>query len=241
MKIEILKTKEEIGKRAAKEFIDVIQKNPEAILGLATGSSPIELYKNLVQAYSNEEISFKNVKTFNLDEYVNIDKNHPQSYFTFMNQNLFSEIDINMNNVNIPAGVGNLEEICKDYNKKLEENVRDIQILGIGTNGHIAFNEPGTKFTQITHITQLAEQTINDNTRFFDKKEDVPTQAISMGLSNIMDSKKIVLIATGKNKASAIKQMIEGKQTEELPASILQNHKDVLILIDEEAASKLKN
>lgn len=239
MKIEILKNADEIGKRAAAEFIKVINDNSQAVIGLATGSSPIKTYKELIKSYEKEEVSFEGVTTFNLDEYVGIDKTSEQSYFHFMNENLFKHINISMNHINIPSGTGELETICKEYDQKLKAQPIDIQILGIGTNGHIAFNEPGTSFEKKTHITTLAEQTISDNARFFSDISEVPTKAISMGLANIMEAKKIVLIATGESKASAVLGMIKEGKTENLPASILQDHQDVLILLDEAAASKL--
>ena len=177
-----------------------------------------------------------------IDEYFGLDASHPQSYHYFMYKNLFNGIDIKDENVHVPCGQGNIQENCDEYNKMLAENPIDIQLLGIGSNGHIGFNEPGTDFNSKTHYVDLKESTIKDNARlFFNGDEDaVPKQAISMGIQNIMDAKSVVLIACGKNKENAVKGMIEGPVTPELPASVLQNHKDVTVIIDKAAAALLE-
>ncbi len=236
MNIHIINDKKQIGKEAARHFIEVLKTKKEPVLGLATGSSPIEMYKCLINAFEEGEISFKNAVTFNLDEYVGIRYDHPQSYYTFMNENLFKHVDIVNKNINIPKGVDN--EI-NAYQQKLDENVRDIQILGIGSNGHIAFNEPGTKFNQTTFKVKLDEATRNDNKRFFTDINEVPTHAITMGLQDIMNSKKIILIAMGTSKADAIYKLVKEPKSEDMPASILKNHPNVEVYIDEDAASKL--
>lgn len=240
MRVEIFNNKEDIAKTAANEFKKVMRDNPKAVLGLATGSSPVGTYHELVEYYKKGEIDFKEVITFNLDEYVGIDRDHAQSYFHFMYEHLFRHVDIDYDNVNIPAGTGDLDEICREYNQKLDEHEIDVQILGIGSNGHIAFNEPGTSFDEVTHVANLDESTIEDNARFFGSKSEVPTQAISMGLKNIMAAKKIVLIATGASKADAVNKMINGDVTTDVPASILQNHDNVLVLLDSEAGAQLE-
>ena len=179
----------------------------------------------MIKAYQEGKVSFKNVKTFNLDEYLGLDGNHDQSYRYFMNHNLFNHIDINEENTHVPGFINSDEEIA------LKGGI-DIQLLGLGSDGHIAFNEPGTPFDSLTHITELTEQTISDNSRFFASIEDVPTKAVTMGLKSIMNAKKIVLIATGKNKADVVRQLIHGEISEALPCSILKKHDDVTIYVD---------
>lgn len=236
MNIHIMKDKDLIAKEASRHFIEVLKEVENPVLGLATGSSPIGMYNQLIKSFEKGEISFKNVKTFNLDEYVGIRYDHPQSYYTFMNEHLFKHVDIVNKNINIPKGDANAIE---QYQQLLNENKRDIQILGIGSNGHIAFNEPGTSFDQTTFEVKLDEATREDNKRFFDSIDQVPTHAITMGLKDIMNSKKIVLIAIGSSKASAVYKMIKEEANESLPASILKNHPNVEVYLDEEAASKL--
>ncbi len=231
---KVIKSKEEIYNDVLEVYVNEINKNPEIVLGLATGSTPEPLYKKLIEAYNDSKISFSKVETFNLDEYEGIKKENEQSYYSFMNKNLFSKVDIKKENINMPP---NKEEGIEEYEKKLNEKKIDIQLLGIGSNGHIAFNEPGTPFNTRTHKVKLAQKTIDDNSRFFDKKEDVPTEAISMGLANIMEAKKIILIAIGETKAEIIKELFSNDNiSEQLPASILKKHEDVTIYMDQEAA-----
>ncbi len=240
--MEIFKYKdyEAISKAAAAFVIREIVKKPNLILGLATGDSPIGLYKHLVKAYEVGIISFKNIKTFNLDEYVGIDKNHTQSYHSFMHKYLFDHIDILPENINIPSNdLENMEKLAEEYNKKMFGNQRDLQILGIGKNGHIGFNEPGSMLGNQTFIVKLDEDTRKANSRFFNSLDEVPKYAITMGIKNIMYSKKILLIASGKSKAEAIYKMVYGPVTDDVPASILQLHPDVTLMIDTEAASLL--
>ena len=240
MKIRI-QSKERIAETVAKIIIDLVNQNPKAVLGLATGSSPLGVYENLVKACQNGEVSFKETTTFNLDEYVGLDENNEQSYRYFMNQNLFDHIDINKENTHVPSGVEDYEQKASEYDGLIEQaGGIDLQILGIGSDGHIAFNEPGTSFDSLTHVADLAESTIKDNSRFFEKIEDVPTQAVTMGLASIMKAKKIILIATGENKADAIKALTCGLITEKMPCSILKKHPDVTLFIDHPAASKVE-
>lgn len=242
MEIKVFESKKELGKGAAKYFIDLVNQKSDAVLGLATGSSPENTYLELINAYKENKVSFANVKTYNLDEYVGLDTNHPQSYYTFMQENLFKHIDIKQENINLPSGIGDTQLNCQLYNDKLAQTEIDMQLLGIGSNGHIAFNEPGTAFDSITHCIELQKNTVADNARFFDNDlTKVPTHALTMGLSNIMQAKQIVLIAYGKNKAQAIYEMVKGPITEALPASILQNHPNVVVLLDEEAAALLND
>lgn len=240
MKIYKYKNYEEVSKAAAAYVIREIIKKPDLILGLATGTSPIGLYQHLIEAYNNYIISFKEVKTFNLDEYVGIPKDHPESYYSFMHKYLFDHIDILPENINIPSNdEKNMAKLAEEYNAKMYGNQRDLQLLGIGKNGHIGFNEPGSELSNQTFIVKLDEQTRLDNSRFFKSIDEVPKYAITMGIKNIMFSKKILLIASGKNKADAIYKTVYGEITEDVPASILQLHPDVTIMVDEEAASKL--
>ena len=216
----------------AKELVKYeINNNPNLVLGLATGSSPVGMYKKLIESYKNNEVSFLNVRTFNLDEYKNLEKTNNQSYRYFMDFNLFNHIDINQNNINFLNGIcDNVELECARYDELLENNPIDLQILGIGVNGHIAFNEPSDHFTKGTHLVDLAEETINANSRFFDSKDQVPTQAFSMGIKNIFKAKKIILLANGKNKEEAILKMLTGEITPNHPASILQLHPDCTVI-----------
>lgn len=234
MKVVYLE-KKQIEEEIAKVFIDKVNENPSCVLGLATGSSPVGIYKNIIKAVENGEVSFKNVTTFNLDEYLGLDGTHDQSYRYFMNVNLFDHIDINKANTNVPSGFVKSDEEAALYDEAIKaKGGIDIQLLGLGSDGHIAFNEPGTPFDALTHIAELTEQTISDNARFFERIEDVPTKACTMGLKSIMNAKKIVLIATGKSKAEAVRQLINGQISEAWPCTILRNHPDVVIYVDKE-------
>lgn len=233
MEVKIL-SKAQIEQEIAQTFIDQVKAKPNSILGLATGSSPVGVYKKIIAAVNSGEVSFKDVTSFNLDEYVGLEGTHEQSYRYFMNVNLFDHIDINKANTNVPNGI-NYEESAKNYDNQIAAmGGIDLQILGLGSDGHIAFNEPGTPFDTLTHIAELTEQTIRDNARFFERIEDVPTKACTMGLKSIMNAKKIVLIATGKSKAQAVNELINGEINEAWPCTILRNHPDVVIYVDSE-------
>ncbi|EDS78341.1 glucosamine-6-phosphate deaminase [Clostridium massiliodielmoense] len=231
-----------LSKKAAEIVISQVMSNPYSILGLATGSTPLGMYKEIINTFkTNKNIDFSNVKTFNLDEYYGLSKENNQSYYNYMMQNLFQHINININNINIPNGkaIDILKE-CSDYEDKVKNsNGIDLQILGIGVNGHIGFNEPNTYFEPNTHIVTLDKKTIESNSRFFSSKEEVPTKAISMGIKTIMKAKKIILLANGKNKADAIFKTVKGKIDPNIPASVLQLHNDVTLILDKDAASKL--
>lgn len=240
--MEVIKVKnyEELSKVAADIIADLLKKNPKATLGLATGSSPVGLYQNLIKKYENGEISFKDVKSYNLDEYCELPRSHPESYYSFMHKNLFSHVDIKEENVHIPCSEGSdLQKLCNDYNEELHKASIDLQLLGIGANGHIGFNEPGTSFEQETFVVELTEKTRKDNQRFFNSLDEVPTHAMTMGIKNIMQAKKILLVASGKNKQDAVKKLLSGEVSESFPASILNKHNDVVVIIDEEAAGLL--
>lgn len=241
MKVIVTNDYHEMSKVAAEIVSHVVLDNPNAVLGLATGSSPIGLYNNLIEMYETGLLSFANVSTVNLDEYVGLDRDHPQSYAYFMRNVLFDHIDIDLGNTHIPCGsADNLEQQCRQYNELLASLKQDIQVLGIGSNGHIGFNEPGTSFDSATHVVELADSTIKDNSRLFNSIDEVPTKAITMGISNIMNARKIIVIANGANKADAVQKMVEGQVSESCPASVLQRHSDVVLVCDELAAAKLQ-
>lgn len=241
MKLIIVENYEEASIEAAKVMLEVVKNNPTANLGLATGSTPIRMYELMIEDHKKNGTSYKDIKSFNLDEYFGLEATHPQSYHYFMNKHLFSGIDINPENVHVPNGAGDIQVSCDDYNKLLAENPIDIQLLGIGSNGHIGFNEPGTSFDSVTHMIELKESTRQDNARlFFDGKiDEVPTHAITMGISNILQAKKVLLVACGENKAQPIKVLVEGEKTIDVPASALQDHNDVVVIVDKAAASLL--
>ena len=232
---------DEMSRKAANIIADLIKKNPNAILGLATGSTPVGTYNELIQKNKNKEISFQNVTTFNLDEYIDLDKNHPQSYYTFMYEHLFKNIDINLAKTHIPKGQGDQKLNVQNYENLLHNNKINLQILGVGRNGHIGFNEPGTPFDMGVHDVELHNKTIKDNARFFENDiSKVPKKAITMGIRNILDSETIILMANGTNKADAIKYAMNHKVDVNIPVTALQIHKGkVYVIVDKKAASKL--
>ncbi len=241
MKVIITKDYDEMSKKAFEVMAGVVKSNPEAIIGLATGSTPIGLYKNMIKDHNENGTSYKKIKTVNLDEYAGLDVNSDQSYVYFMRDNLFNHIDIDLKNTNIENGkAADREAECARYNALLEKMQQDIQVLGIGSNGHIAFNEPGTPFGSVTHIVDLTESTIKDNSRLFKSIDEVPRQAFTMGLKNIMNAKKILILANGANKAKAVYGLVKGEVTENVPASILQLHPDCTLVCDEAAAELIK-
>lgn len=233
MNLVICENYDSASKFVADIIGDNIKLNPNITLGLATGSTPIKVYEYLINKYNDEEISFENVKTFNLDEYIGLPITHPESYYSFMHRNLFDHINISKENIHIPSN--NIKK-CDEYNSLLNENKIDLQLLGIGSNGHIGFNEPGTPFDQETFIVSLTDKTREDNKRFFNNIDEVPTKAITMGIKNILDSKRIILMATGENKALAVERLFKGGIDESFPASSLKKHNDVTIVVDKEAA-----
>ncbi|MGI6608736.1 MAG: glucosamine-6-phosphate deaminase [Erysipelotrichaceae bacterium] len=241
MNVIVCKDYEEVSDKAAEIMLDVVKNNPKAVIGLATGSSPIGLYQRMIKDHKENGTSYADITTFNLDEYVGLKPEHPQSYHTFMHQNLFNHLDLKKENINLPSVKGdNMKANCDSYNELLSKYKIDIQLLGIGSNGHLAFNEPGTPFDSVTQVVDLLESTIQDNARFFDGDiSKVPTQSITMGIKNVMDAKRILLIASGKNKAEAIYHTVKGEVSTDWPASILQKHPDVIVVADKEAASLL--
>ncbi len=238
MRIQILDAKS-MAKVAYQHIHTAVTTLDHPVLGLATGTTPIELYALMVESYTLGT-SYAHVSTYNLDEYVGIDGDNVNSYRYFMNSYLFDHIDIDKHNTHVPSGMGDMHEQCDSYNAMLDSITVDVQILGIGVNGHIAFNEPGTPWDSVTHVVELSSSTIEANARLFDDIQDVPCRAISMGLANIIKAKQIIVMATGSAKAQAVYDMVHGKQDTLCPASILQTHDNVLLLCDEQAGALLQ-
>ncbi len=241
MRIIVAKDYEEMSKKAANIVAAHIILKPDSVLGLATGSTPVGMYQELINLYQKGDIDFSNVTTFNLDEYYGLDEKDPQSYHYFMMDKLLNHINVARENIHIPSSLApDMQKECDDYEKKIKDaGGIDLQVLGIGRNGHIGFNEPNVKFEAKTHMVELQNDTIHANARFFNSVEEVPTKAISMGIQTIMQAKKILLIANGEGKADAIYKTLQGDITPQVPASILQLHHNVVVILDEKAASKL--
>ncbi|MDO4564179.1 MAG: glucosamine-6-phosphate deaminase [Clostridia bacterium] len=231
---------EQVAKEAAKRYVELLNKKPNAVLGYATGSTPLGLYSELIRLNQAGAFSYKEATTFNLDEYVGLDGSHDQSYRYFMNENLFNHVDIDKSRTFVPSGLDTSAETAAAYDEAIEKaGGIDIQLLGIGNNGHIGFNEPGTPFSSKTHMVELTQNTREVNSRFFKSIDEVPTHAVTMGVKTVMNAKSIILIALGKAKAPIIRETIMGEVTPEVPASVLQLHPFVEIYLDEEAASLL--
>lgn len=241
--MRIIKTKDydDMSRKAANVISAVMTEKLNCVLGLATGSSPIGTYKNLIERCANGDIDFSQVTTVNLDEYKGLDHENDQSYYYFMRENLFKHVNIDMNNTNVPNGMEpDAEKACEAYNEIIHSVGQiDLQLLGIGHDGHIGFNEPADYFPKETHCVDLTETTINANARFFATKEDVPTQAYTMGIQTIMSAKKVLMVASGADKADIIAQAFFGPVTPQVPASILQFHPDFILVADEAALSKV--
>lgn len=237
MEIKVVKDYSELSKVAAQQVVSVINEKPNALLGLATGSTPIQTYQELINLYNEKKVDFSEVVTLNLDEYVGLEGTHPQSYRHFMNENLFDHINIDKNNTHIPNGnTGNPGQAANDYEALCQSLGRiDLQILGIGTNGHIGFNEPDDPLSVVTHVVDLLPSTIEDNKRFFERVEDVPTKAVTMGVGQIMMAKKIILLVSGENKAEIFSTLLNDEVTTNVPASLLKLHPNVLVIVDEAA------
>jgi glucosamine-6-phosphate deaminase len=243
MRVIIVDTAADVAQAGGDLFLHQLQKKPDSVFGLATGSTPVALYQYLISAHFDGGVSFSKVTTFNLDEYLGLAGDHPQSYRFFMQQNLFDYIDIPLSSTHVPDGASNDPvEACQIYENSIERSGGvDIQLLGIGRNGHIGFNEPSSSLTSRTRIKTLTKATVEDNARFFGDDETQPTLSLTMGIGTIMDSAKIVLIATGEGKADAIQATVEGAISASCPASMLQMHRDAVVLVDRPAASKLAN
>jgi len=243
IEVSIKKGYDEISKRAAKIIADAIRNKPNLVLGLATGSTPIGCYRELVRMHKEEGLDFSRVVTFNLDEYIGLSPTHPQSYRYFMDQKLFNYVNIKRENTHVPNGLSDdFQKTCEEFEEAIKKSEGiDLQLLGIGTTGHIAFNEPGSPFDSRTRVVNVSEQTIKDNVRFFKSIDEVPRQVISMGTGTIMEAREIILLASGAGKADAVAKSVNGPVTEEVPASILQTHPNCTFIIDEAAASKLES
>ncbi|MGM8215113.1 glucosamine-6-phosphate deaminase [Bacillaceae bacterium W0354] len=232
--MELIKvdTYEQLSEKACDMVKEQMTAKENSVLGLATGSTPIGLYENLIKLHDQGVISFSKMTTFNLDEYVGLAPSHSQSYYYFMQEKLFKHVDMKKENIHIPSGVAeDLEAECERFEEKLKTlGPTDLQILGLGVNGHIGFNEPGTSFNSRTQIVELDSSTREANARFFETIEEVPTHAITMGIESIMESKKIVLLAFGENKKEALERLFSGEVTEDFPASILNNHPNVTVI-----------
>ncbi len=237
MKI-IIGTEQEIAQKAAQRYVELLAAKPDAVLGYATGSTPLGLYAELVRLNKAGALDYTNVTTFNLDEYAGLDGTHDQSYRYFMNKNLFEHINIDLARTHVPSGLD--IAAAADYDRQIEAaGGIDLQLLGIGNNGHIGFNEPFTPFGSRTHLVDLTESTREANKRFFASIDDVPTQAVTMGVRTVMNARAVILMAIGKGKADIINKTVNGPVTEEVPASVLQLHPDCELYLDHEAASLL--
>ena len=241
VKVLIVKNYEELSLETALRIAEAVRSKPDIVLGLATGGTPLGCYRELIRMHREEGLSFSKVTTFNLDEYVGLPPSHPQSYHYYMFHNFFDHVDVRRENVHIPDGMAeDLDEECRRYEEAIKEaGGIDLQLLGIGRNGHIGFNEPGSPFDSRTRVVKLSEQTRKDNARFFNSIDEVPTHAITMGIGTIMEARRIILIASGEAKAEAIAKAVKGPKTVDVPASALQDHPDCLFIIDKEAASLL--
>jgi glucosamine-6-phosphate deaminase len=234
---------EELGREAARVAANAVRRNPGLRLGLATGSTMLGMYQELVRLHRDEKLDFSGVVTFNLDEYLGLSSNHPQSFHHFMRQNFFAHVNVDPRNIHIPDGAinGNYQQYCASY----EETIRnaggiDLQVLGIGRNGHIGFNEPTSSLGSRTRLKVLSKETIEDNRKFFASEDEIPQCAITMGIGTILESKRILLLASGSAKAAAIAKAIEGPLTASVTASALQLHSDVTFTVDREAGAELK-
>ena len=222
---------------AGRIMVEQVQKKPDSILGLATGSTPIGMYKEMIKAFEKGEVSYRDVRTFNLDEYYKIEKTNDQSYYYFMNENLFSHIDIEKDNIDIPDGQAeDFRAECERYEKVMEDSAGiDIQVLGVGVNGHIGFNEPEENLYEKTHLTKLAQSTIEANSRFFDSIDQVPTSALTMGMGSIMKAKRILVLISGKSKHNVVNKLLGDRITTQTPVTLLKGHRDVTVIVDDDA------
>lgn len=236
----IIGSKEDVSAQAAQRYVELLGKKPDAVLGLATGSTPLALYAELARLCAEGKVSFARAKSYNLDEYIGLDGSHDQSYRYFMDHNLFQHIDIKPENTHVPSGFVKDDEEAARYDAEIDAaGGIDLQLLGIGNNGHIGFNEPLTPFTSVTHIVKLTDSTREANKRFFSSLDEVPTHAITMGIHTVMKARSIMLLAFGEGKAEIIKKTVQGRPDTAVPASLLQLHEDVTLYLDEAAASKL--
>ena len=243
MKVVILETPADVACYGANIFSMQLKYKPDSVFGLATGTTPISLYRELIERNRSGELSFAQVHTFNLDEYLDLPPEHPQSYRHFMNQEFFDHIDIDKSNTRVPQGdAAHPIRACEEYEKAISDRDGiDIQLLGIGRNGHIGFNEPTSCLTSRTRVKTLTRETIEDNARFFGEGERQPHLSLTMGIGTIMDARMVVLLATGESKSKAIKAMVQGPVSAWNPASALQMHPNTVVIADDAAASELSD
>lgn len=241
IKVIVCKDKQGVAGVAGDIFAQNIREKPDIVLGLATGGTPVDMYQELIRMHKDKGLNFNRAVSFNLDEYLGLSGDHPQSYRHFMNENLFNHININKLNTHVPDGKAEDFQIsCQKYENDIKAaGGIDLQLLGIGSNGHIAFNEPGSAGDSRTRVVDLTENTVKDNARFFQDESEVPRKAITMGIGTILEAKKIVLLATGKNKADAVAKAIKGTVSSEVPSSFLQNHPDCTFIVDRDSAAGL--
>lgn len=237
MNIVSVRDYRELSDYACNEIEGVVRSNPHSVLGLATGGTPFGTYQEMIKGFVKRNVDYRHVTTFNLDEYVGLTRDNPQSYYGYMMDNLFKHINVSLDHIHIPNGIAEeLDSECIRYERLIEEvGPPDLQILGIGSNGHIGFNEPRTSFTSETHIVELAESTRKANARYFSSLEEVPQHAITMGIKSILKSKRILLLASGGHKSKAVKTLLECDPDESFPASVLKRHRDVTLVMDEDA------
>jgi glucosamine-6-phosphate deaminase len=230
-----------VARVAARFIAELVRRRPTCVLGLATGGTPLGTYQELIRIHRDEGLDFSRVVTFNLDEYVGLGPSHPQSYRAFMNENLFQHVNVDLRNTHVPDGRAlDFEVHCEQYERQIAERGGiDLQLLGIGRDGHMAFNEPGSSLGSRTRLKTLTAETIRDNARFFGGEERVPRLAITMGVGTILESRRCLLLACGAAKAQAVRDTIEGPVTAQVTASALQLHRDVTVVVDEEAAGLL--
>lgn len=244
MEVIILPTEKDVSHAAATRIRRIIESKAHPVLGLATGSSPLGTYRELIRMHRDEDLDFSAVRTFNLDEYLGLAPSHPASYSSFMRENLFTHINLDPARSAVPSGLVSGKE-TETYCAQYEEEIRraggiDLQLLGIGSDGHIGFNEPGSSLASRTRIKTLTQRTRDDNARFFSSPDDVPHHVITMGIGTIMESREILLIAFGESKSAAVAAAVEGPITASCPASVLQMHPQARLMLDEAAASRLQ-
>lgn len=239
MKVIVCKDYEEESRKAADILEEIVRKKPDCTLGLATGSSPVGMYRELSRRCKEEGLDFSKVHSVNLDEYVGLEGTHPQSYRYFMNDNLFDHINIDKKNTFVVKGTGNIEENLKEFNDTLAASDVDVQVLGVGPDGHLGFNEPGDTLYDLAHEETLDDSTIEANKRFFESKEEVPTHALTMGMGGIMKARKLLLIINGNKKEAATRLLMEDKIDPHCPATFLRLHRDAVVLLEESLAKEI--
>lgn len=242
MRVIVEKDYEGVSRRAARFVAEMVRRKPDCVLGLATGGTVVGMYNELIRLYRETGLDFSQVGTFNLDEYVGLAPTHPQSYRYFMQTNLFDHLNIDIRKTHVPDGRAlDFDAYCGQYEKLIRDvGGIDLQVLGVGSDGHIAFNEPGSSLGSRTRLKTLTEETVRDNARFFGSADQVPTLAITMGVGTILESRQCLLLATGPHKAKAVRDAVEGPVTAQVTASALQLHRDVIVVLDEEAARLLE-